>query len=55
MSFAKICSDKYGKRFINTATKTGMDAAKTASKRAVEKTAEAAGDLIENEMADKIT
>ena len=40
---------------MDTATKTGMDAAKTASKRIVQKTAEATGDLIRNEIADKIT
>ena len=40
---------------MNTATKTGTDAAKTASKRVVLKTAEATGDLIGNEIADKIT
>ena len=32
-----------------------MDAAKTTSKRVVEKTAEATGDLIRNKIADKIT
>ena len=37
-----------------TATKTGIDAAKTTSKRVVEKTAEAT-DLIGNKIADKIT
>ena len=36
-------------------TKTGIDAAKTASKRTVQKTAEATGDLIRNKIADKIT
>ena len=40
---------------MDTATKTGIDAAKTASKRVVQKTAEATGDLIGNEIADKIT
>ena len=40
---------------MNAATKTGIDAAKTSSKRAVQKTAEAAGDLIGNKIADKIT
>ena len=35
--------------------KTGIDAAKTASKRFVQKTAEATGDLIGNKIADKIT
>ena len=40
---------------MDTATKTGIDAAKTASKRVVQKTAEAIGDLIGNKIADKIT
>ena len=31
---------------MDTATETGIDAAKTASKRVVQKTAEATGDLI---------
>ena len=33
---------------MDTTTKTGMDAAKIASKRVVQKTAEASGDLIGN-------
>ena len=40
---------------MNTATKTGIDAAKTASKRVVQKTVEATRDLIGNKIADKIT
>ena len=40
-SFARKCSDKYSKKLIDTATKTGIDAGKTASKRVVQKTAEA--------------
>ena len=40
---------------LETATKTGIDAAKTASKRVVQKTAEGTGDLIGNKIADKIT
>ena len=40
---------------MDTATKTGMDPAKTASKRVVQKTAEVTGDLIGNKIADKIT
>ena len=35
--------------------KTGTDAAKTSSKRLVQKTAEATRDLIGNKIADKIT
>ena len=55
LSFARKFGDKYGKRLMDTATKTGIDAAKTASKRVVQKTAEATGDLIGNKIADKIT
>ena len=55
LSFARKFGDKYGKKLIDTATKTGIDAAKTASKRVVQKTAEATGDLIRNTIADKIT
>ena len=40
---------------MDTATKTGIDAGKTASKRVVQKTAEATGDLIGNKIADKNT
>ena len=54
LSFAKNFGNKYGKKLIDTATKTGIDAAKTASKRVVQKTAKATGDLIRNEIADKI-
>ena len=39
---------------MDTATKTGIDTTKTASKRVVQKTAEATGDLIENKIANKI-
>ena len=39
---------------MDTATKTGIDAAKTASKRAVQKTVEATVDLVGNKIADKI-
>ena len=55
LSFARTFGDKYGKKLMDTATKTGIDAAKTASKRVVQKTAEAIGDLIGNKIADKIT
>ena len=43
------------KKLIDTARKTGIDAAKTASKGIVQKTAEATGDSIGNKIADKIT
>ena len=41
LSFARKFGNKYDKKLMDTATKTGMDAAKTASKRVVQKTAEA--------------
>ena len=40
---------------MDTATKTGINAAKTTSKRVVQKPTEATGDLIGNQIADKIT
>ena len=43
MSFARKFDDKYGKKLMNTTLKTGIDAAKPASKRVVQKTAEATG------------
>ena len=52
---ARKLGDKYGKKLMDTATKTGIDATKTASKWVVQKTAEALGDLIKNKIADKIT
>ena len=55
LSFARKFDYKYGKKLMDTATKTGIDAAKTASKRVVQKTAEATGDLIGKKIADKIT
>ena len=33
LSFARKFVDKYGKKLMDTATKAGMDAAKTASKK----------------------
>ena len=48
LSFARKFGDNYVKKLMNTATKTGIDAAKTASKRVGQKTAEATGDLIGN-------
>ena len=55
MSFARKFGDKYGKKLMDTATKTWIDAAKTASKRVVQKPAEATRDLNGNKIADKIT
>ena len=44
LSFARKFGNKYGKKLMDSATKAGMDAAKTVSKRAVQKTAEVTGD-----------
>ena len=60
MSFAKKIgknlSNKTGQKLLDSAKKIyKMDAIKTASKRAIQKTAEATGDLIGNTIADKIT
>ena len=55
LSFARKFSGKYGKKLIDTSTQTGIDVAKTASKRVIQETAEAIGDLIGNTKADKIT
>ena len=48
LSFARKFRDKYGKKIVDYATKTGVEAAKAASKRGIRKTAEAALDLIGN-------
>ena len=59
LSFAKNMgknlSNKYRQKIFDTAKKSTTDAIKTASKRAIQKTAEASGDLIGNKIADKIT
>ena len=55
LSFARKFGDKYGKELKYTATKTGIHAARTASKRVVQKTAETTGGLIGNKIANKIT
>ena len=55
MSFARSMSNKYGKKLIDTTKKSATDPIKTASKRAIQITAEATGDLIGNKIGDKIT
>ena len=59
LSFAKnmgkSLSNKYGQKLLDSAKKSTTDAIKIASKRAIQKTAEATGDLIGNKIADKIT
>ena len=59
MSFAKNIgknlSNEYGQKLFDSAKKSTTDAIKSASKRAIGKTAEATGDLVGNKIADKIT
>ena len=54
-SMGKSLSNKYGQNLIDSAQKSTTDVIKTASKRAIQKTAEATGDLIGNKTPDKIT
>ena len=51
----KSLSNKYGQKLLDSAKRSTTGAIKTASKRAIKKTAEATGDLIGNKYADKIT
>ena len=50
----KELSNQYSRKFFDIAKKSTTNAIKTASKRAIWKTAEATGDLIGNKIADKI-
>ena len=57
LSFAKnmgkSLSNKYGQKRFDSAKKSTTDAIKTASKRAIQKTAEATHDLIGNKLLIK--
>ena len=59
LSFAKNIgkniSNKYSQKLVDTARKSATDAIKTGSKRAIQKTAEATGDLVGSKNADMIT
>ena len=59
LSFAKNMgtrlSNKYGQKLLDRVKKSTTDAIKTASKRSIQKSAEATGNLIGNKIADKIT
>ena len=59
LPFAEKFGNKYGKTLMDNGTKNvknvRIDAAKTASKRVVQKTAETAGDMTGNKIADIIT
>ena len=53
-NIGKNLNNKYSQKLLNSAKKSGTDAIKTPSKRVIQKTAEAAGDLINHKIADKI-
>ena len=59
LSFAKNIgknlSNKYDPELVDSAKKSVTYALKTASKRSIQKTAEATGDPLGNKIADKIT
>ena len=55
VSFTRSMSNEYGKKLVDTAKKSATNAIKAAFKRAIQKTAEATGDLADNKTADKIT
>ena len=59
LSFAKnigkTLSNKYRQKLLDSARNSTTDAIKTTSKRAIQKAADATGDLIGNKIADKIT
>ena len=52
---AKNLNNKCGQKLPNYAKKSATDALKIASKRAIQKTAEATGDLVGNTTANKLT
>ena len=54
-NIGKNLSNKYCKKLLDDAKKSTTDAIKIASKREIQKTAEATGDIIGNKVADKIT
>ena len=51
---AKNLKNKYGLKLADSAKKSATDGLKTASKRAIQETSEASGDLVGNFIADKI-
>ena len=50
----KSLSDKYSQKLRNPAKQSATDTLKTTSKRAIQQTAEATGDLNGNKIADEI-
>ena len=53
--YAATSATNVAQKLLDSAKKSTTDARRTASKRVIQKIAEAAGDLIGNKIADKIT
>ena len=53
-NMGKGLSNKYGQKLLDSTKKSTTDAIKTASTRAIQKTAEATGNLIGSKIADKV-
>ena len=51
LSFARSLNNKYDQKLVDSAKKSATDALKIAGKRAIQKTAEATGDLVRNKIA----
>ena len=54
LSFAKSISKNIGQKLVDSAEKSAADALKIASQRAIQKTAEGAGNLVGSKFANKI-
>ena len=54
LTFARNLSNEYGKQLLDTVTKTGLGALKTASEKVVLETAETTGEFIGNKIVNKI-
>ena len=54
-NISKTLNSEYSQKLLDQAKQSATDAIKTSSKRVIQKTAEATGDLIENKIANRIT
>ena len=54
-NMGKILSNRYGQKLFDSAKKSATDAIKTASKRAIQKTAKATGNFTGKKFGDKIS
>ena len=54
-NISKSLNSKYSQKLLDNAKRSATGLFKTSSKRVIQKTAEAASDLIGNKIADKIT